>query len=247
MDTLYAENLTFSYLLKDGKSLTWDKFNFKISQGEVISIIGGSGIGKTTLLRVLAGLHNTESGKLFLNNPNNKVVQPQSPIFIVFQDYNLSLLPWLTIKKNILLGTFKSEEKERIPLNDVLEQLFPKMCDFEDFLGKYPDELSGGQRQRVQIARALISNSEFIFFDEPDTGIDYKHKLALRRIMLDLCNINSKGIVLITHDIENAFEVSNRIYVIHKINELKTIELLEFDKTNEIDFATFKEKIIKYI
>src|SRR5690606_25969013 len=142
-----------------------------IKQGESVSLIGGSGIGKTTLMRVLAGLHEYKSGSIYIDNENNTVEQPLSSVFIVFQDYNLTLLPWLTIKDNINLGLHKSKNQTSPELNSILSMLFPDVTDHNTTLQKYPDQLSGGQKQRIHIARALIADSDFIFFDEPDTGV----------------------------------------------------------------------------
>jgi len=245
-NTLFAEDISFSFIT-NGNRLSWQDFNFKIKQGEIVSIIGSSGIGKTTLLRVLSGLHNCESGKVYIDDPINIVQQPDSPIFIVFQEYNLTLLPWLTIEDNINLGLHKSSDHEKPEINKTLNILFSNNVDFNKLLKSYPDQLSGGQKQRIQIARALISDSKFIFFDEPDTGIDYKNKLNLRKTIRLLATDQEKGIVLITHDLENAFELSDRFYLIHKINGIGKIELIELNKSNFLDIDIFREKVLNYI
>lgn len=246
MSTLFANDISFSFVT-NGHKLSWQNFNFKIEQGEIVSIIGSSGIGKTTLLRVLSGLHNYESGNVFIDEPINRVQQPNSPIFIVFQDYNLTLLPWLTIAENINLGLHKSIDPEKPEINETLKILFTDTSDFTKILKSFPDQLSGGQKQRIQIARALISNSNFIFFDEPDTGIDYKNKLNLRKTIKVLANKQAKGIVLITHDLENAFDLSDRFYLIHKINGNSNIMLIELNKSVFKDLQEFRKSVLTYI
>jgi ABC-type nitrate/sulfonate/bicarbonate transport system ATPase subunit len=245
MKTLYADGISFSYVT-NGKKLSWINFNFSVAKGEAVSIIGSSGIGKSTLMRVLSGLHKYETGCVYIDDKKNVVRQPYSPIFIVFQDYNLTLLPWLSIENNINLGLYKSKNNNNPTINETLKLLFPNIGNYQDFLKTYPDQLSGGQKQRIQIARALISNSEFLFFDEPDTGIDYKHKILLRKILLKLVGKN-KGIILITHDLENAYELSNRFYVIHKSADTNTINLIEFKREEFCSLDEFRKKVISYI
>ena len=245
--TLYAKDISFS-LTTDKEKISWDNFSFEVQQGESVSLIGSSGIGKTTLLRVLSGLHKFDSGNLYIDTEENKVKQPDSSVYTVFQDYNLTLLPWLTVKDNINLGLYKLSNgvENASKLNEILSMLFPDTTDHNSILQRYPDELSGGQKQRVQIARALISDSDFIFFDEPDTGIDYKNKLALRCTFKKLVTEKSKGIILITHDLENAFEVSNRYYIIHK-NANSKIGLIELKKTDYCTLEKFQKKVLEYI
>lgn len=244
MKSIFADDISFSYI-NNGKKLSWQNFNFFVTQGEAVSIVGSSGIGKTTLLRVLSGLHKYETGCVYIDNKENIVLQPYSPIFIVFQDYNLTLLPWLTIEENINLGLYKSDNLNYSNLEETLKLLFPNYKNYSDLVKSYPDQLSGGQKQRIQIARALVSNSEFIFFDEPDTGIDFKHKLLLREILLNLVKKQEKGIVLITHDLENAYELSNRLYLIHKDNN--TIKLIELKKENIDNLDEFRKIVLSYI
>lgn len=243
--TFYAKNISFSH-----KATSWNNFNFEVKQGESVSLIGSSGIGKTTLMRVLAGLHEYKNGNIYIDYENNKVEQPLSPVFIVFQDYNLTLLPWLTIKENINLGLHKSKKKNQTSpdLNSILSMLFPDTTNHNSTLQKYPDQLSGGQKQRVQIARALIADSDFIFFDEPDTGFDYKNKLSLREVLKKLITVESKGVVLTTHDLENAFEVSNRYYIIHNNKEKNdNICLTELNKKDFSNLQAFRKKVLEYI
>ncbi|HMK24958.1 MAG TPA: ATP-binding cassette domain-containing protein [Chitinophagaceae bacterium] len=247
MSTLRADNISFNYVT-DGKKTSWHNFHFSVTRGEAVSIIGSSGIGKTTLLRVLSGLHTYDSGGcVYIDDKKNIVRQPDTPIFIVFQEYNLTLLPWLTIEKNINLGLYKSESSGETKLSEALQLLFPKEKDHSGFLKKYPDQLSGGQKQRIQIARALVSNSEFIFFDEPDTGIDYKNKLSLRGILKNLVTVQNKGVILITHDLENAYELSNRFYIIHKNEETNTLDLVEFGKLEFCNLDDFRSRVKSYL
>ncbi len=247
--TLHADQLCFKHHDKRS-NLIWNNFKFSVSLGETVSIIGSSGIGKTTLLRVLSGLHKFESGNIYIDSSENTVTQPKSPIFIVFQDYNLTLLPWLTVKENIKLADFKSTVQNKITILETLEILFGNNANNTKILEMYPDQLSGGQKQRIQIARALFSNSDFIFFDEPDTGVDIKTKLSLRKTFIDLAKNQNKGIVLITHDLDNAYAISDKLYIIHESNQNSTnriFNLVEVVKDNSMQFDNFRKMVIDYL
>lgn len=246
MKTLFAKDLSFSYI-NNGIKQDWQNFDFSVKQGEAVSIIGSSGIGKTTLLRVLSGLHKHDKGIVYIDSIENTVQQPKSPIFIVFQEYNMTLLPWLTIEENIELGFYKTSLISKKKIAETLNILFPDKSKHSSILNSFPDQLSGGQKQRIQIARALVSNSDFIFFDEPDTGIDFKSKLSLRQTLNQLAKEQKKGIILITHDLENAYELSNRYYIIHKINEHGKIELIELKKSNYNNLDCFRKKVLEFI
>ncbi len=241
--SLIAENIFYHFKNEEKNTFFWKNFNFKVQQGEVVSLLGSSGIGKTTLLRVLSGLHPIEQGQVFIDEVSNLVKQPEAPVFVVFQDYGFTLLPWLTIKKNIALGRFKTQNQGDIDYQEIKRVLFPTRYNFEKFLNQYPNQLSGGQKQRVQIARAMVSASDFIFFDEPDSGIDYKSKLAIRALLQQLAYRNNKGIVLITHDLESAYKVSNKAYVLHKELVNNDIKLIELKTADYSSFEIFREKV----
>lgn len=218
--TLVVDNVSFHY--KDTKKITqkWDNISFKINNGSVTSILGESGAGKTTLLKILSGIMQPGTGSVYINHPNNIVRQPNSPIFVVFQDYNLTLLPWLNIRDNILLGSYKTgNQVSEEELSEVVKSLFKEATyDYTTLMNKYPNNLSGGQRQRLQIARALVSNANFILFDEPDSAVDFAAKSNIRKLINFLSNDKGIGVVVITHDIDNAIAFSSDIYVLNKNN-----------------------------
>lgn len=241
--TLVAQSIFYVFKKKEQTAFSWRDFNFEVRQGEIVTLIGASGIGKTTLLRVLSGLHPLEKGEVFIDHASSPVKQPESKVFVVFQDYGFTLLPWLSVRKNIELGRFKSKAEEVIDFEAIRKVLFPGIKDFEKFLDQRPNQLSGGQKQRVQIARAMVSEADFIFFDEPDSGIDYKSKLAIRALLQQLAIEKNKGIILITHDLENAFHVAVRCYVLHKEEQGTEIELMPINTSDYANFEAFREEI----
>ncbi len=212
---LIANEVSFSYEGSDKEEHHWENLSFKVNSGSVTSILGESGVGKTTLLKILSGIHSPEHGSVFINTTENLIKQPDSPIFVVFQDYNLALLPWLTVRENILLGQYKTgNSPTNKDLHEIVKNLFKEFSDYESFLGQYPYNFSGGQKQRMQIARALVSNAKFIMFDEPDSAVDFRTKSTIREVIKYISKERGIGVVVITHDIDNAIAFSNTIYVL---------------------------------
>lgn len=254
---LIAEKVSFRYKDSDKEEHNWEDLNFQVENASVTSILGESGVGKTTLLRILSGIQAPEKGRVYINTSNNIIKQPQSPIFVVFQDYNLTLLPWLSVRENILLGQYKTGHTiSETELLEIVKKLYKEFHpDYEGLLNKFPNNLSGGQKQRLQIARALVSNTQFIMFDEPDSAVDFRTKSSIREIIKYLSKEKNIGVVVITHDIENAIAFSNKIYVLARhssIAELKDFVVPEVlqkmnsykDVVEADDFHLFKNIII---
>jgi NitT/TauT family transport system ATP-binding protein len=233
---LIADNISFLFKDPEGNEKRWKNLNFQVETGSVTSILGASGIGKTTLLKILAGIKHLENGKVFIDTEENIVEQPKSPIFVVFQDYNLTLLPWLSVKKNILLGQYKSGYSiSEDNLVEIVKNLFKELkteIETKIFLDKYPNTLSSGQKQRIQIARALITNAQFILLDEPDSAVDFLTKSTIREVIVYLAKVRKVGVIVITHDIENAIAFSNKIYVLARYNG--NAELCEFSVSKSL-------------
>jgi len=184
--------------------------NFTIGSGEFVSVLGGSGVGKTTLLRVLGGLHQPapESTVIFRGSP---VTAPPDGIVTVFQDYSKSLLPWRTVERNVTLGiesTSSRTERHEAALAAL------RMVGLADRRGDYPSQLSGGMQQRLQIARALVMRPAGLLMDEPFGALDAMTKSNLQDILLDIQAQTKMTIVFVTHDIDEAVYLSDRIFVL---------------------------------
>jgi NitT/TauT family transport system ATP-binding protein len=177
-----------------------DRLSFHVSPGEFVSLVGASGTGKTTILRALGGLQPTVRGSTILFN-GNPVTEPPEGAVIVFQDYFSSLLPWRTVAQNVRLGVERSldqaAQKDRV--QEALRLV----------------GLSGGMQQRVQIARALAIQPAVLLMDEPFGALDALTKAALQDELMRLHSLTGMTIIFVTHDIEEAVYLSDRVLVLN--------------------------------
>ncbi len=173
-----------------------------IEPGESLAIIGPSGCGKSTLLRLLAGLEAPTNGRIFLNgsliSKANQILLPphQRGIAMVFQD--LALWPNLSVLDNVLLGLAAQPLSKQQKHQKAIEAL--TLCKIEAFFDRKPEKLSGGQQQRVALARALAAEPDFLFLDEPFSGLDLVTKIRLLEEMSLLAEKNNITLVLVSHD-----------------------------------------------
>ncbi len=205
---LVIENLVKSYKKADGSdSVILDNINLTIGETEFITVIGHSGCGKSTLLKIVAGLEKATSGLVTLEG--KEIRKPGSERMMVFQHY--SLLPWLTVRDNIRLAVdevLKSASKsEKISIvNEHLE-----MVGLTAAADKYPDEISGGMKQRVGIARALAIRPKMLLMDEPFGALDALTRGKLQRQVLDIWESHRQAVMMITHDVDEALYMADRI------------------------------------
>lgn len=193
------------------------KLNFEIADGEFLTLLGASGCGKTTTLRLVLGSIFPDSGKIYFGKEEvTKVPCSKRNVGIVYQDY--ALFPHMDVYENIAFGLKLRKEKHES------EKIFPivDMLEIRNLFDKYPSQISGGQKQRVAIARTLVVNPKVLLLDEPLSNIDAKLRYELRS---ELKNIQRKfGIttLYVTHDQEEALMISDRIAV---MNSGKIIEI----------------------
>jgi NitT/TauT family transport system ATP-binding protein len=183
---------------------------FSVARGEFVSILGTSGSGKTTLLRVLGGLLSASAGTVRCHGV--PVSGPPQGVVTVFQDYAHSLLPWRSVRRNVALGIeARCERAERERRVD--EAL--TMVGLRERAEEYPWRLSGGMQQRVQIARALAMRPEVLLMDEPFGALDAMTKASLQDQLQQVQGLTGTTVVFVTHDVEEAVYLSDRVLVLH--------------------------------
>jgi len=189
-----------------GKVIVED-LSFTVGQGEFVCIIGASGCGKTTALRLAAGLYRPTSGTVTFDG--KPMTAPRRDIAIIFQDYGKALLPWRTAAGNVSLaleaaGVPQAKRAARIA------ELLAKVG-LPDHAGKYPAEMSGGMQQRLQIARCLAQDPVALLMDEPFGALDAMTRQALQDEVLSLVAASGATVLFVTHDLEEAIYLGDRV------------------------------------
>ena len=205
---LQIQGISKSY----GKQNVLRNFNLDIESGEIISVVGSSGSGKTTLLRLISGLEMPDNGQITLKNKivnsDNNFVRPEDrDCSLVFQDY--ALFPNMSMRQNIYFGKNSESNKEKI------EQLI-EITGIENILEKFPHQCSGGEQQRVALVRSLAIDPSLVLMDEPLSNLDYNLKANLALVIRNLLKKFKITAIIVTHDIMDAMEMSDRIIVIDK-------------------------------
>lgn len=209
---IQIRNLAFRY--KTSKEDVIKDFSIDIHKGEVVSILGESGSGKSTILRIISGLEIPTNGEIKINEKtlvdNNTFLQPEARgVGMVFQDY--ALFPHMTVSQNIKFGLKKMSKKEKdVRLSKVLE-----LVNLEEFKERYPYELSGGQQQRVALARALAPKPSVILLDEPFSNLDSNLKNKIRTELKSILKETGITSVFVTHDKEDAISIANRVIILN--------------------------------
>lgn len=210
---LKINNLYFRY--KNSKEDTIDNFNIDIKKGEIVAILGESGSGKSTMLRIIAGLENAYKGKITIGEKvvysKNEFIEPEKRgIGMVFQDY--ALFPHMTIAKNIMFGLKNMDKKQKE--KRMLEML--DLVNLHEHKNKYPHELSGGQQQRIAIARALAPSPSILLLDEPFSNLDANLQNKIRTELKEILVKANTTSIFVTHDKEDAKALSDKVVILEK-------------------------------
>jgi NitT/TauT family transport system ATP-binding protein len=192
---------------KGQEVLALDDVSLEVNKNEFYSILGHSGCGKTTLLNLIAGFEVPTSGRI--ECAGKLVTGPGADRSMVFQDY--ALFPWLTVYDNIAFG-LKIKGMSSSEIDQVVTR-FAALVGLSQFTGHYPHQLSGGMRQRVSIARALVVDPTVLLMDEPFAALDAQNRGMMQAEMIRILNEESKTVVLVTHSIEEAINLSDVIVV----------------------------------
>ncbi|CAK7028771.1 molybdenum ABC transporter ATP-binding protein [Tissierella sp. P1] len=215
-----------------------NNIDLKINLGEYFVILGPSGSGKTVLLETIAGLYRPDSGNILYNKNDITLLPPEKrDIGFVYQDYEL--FPHMTVEDNIIFGLKIRGMNKKI----ILEKLYKlvSMLKIEHLLKRYPNKLSGGEKQRVALARAIIISPKILLLDEPLSALDIMIKPTLQQEIKNIHKEFKSTIIHVTHDIEEAIFLADRIGIMSDGNLLKVLESDEI--SNRLDLTS----IFKYL
>ncbi len=201
---LKINNLSKNYHTKTSEINAIENLSFNICKNEILSIVGPSGCGKSTLLSILAGLENKTSGSII----------KEKDYKIGYMLQTDSLFPWLTVLENTLVGLDILKNKTKENIDNTIKLL--KKYGLYEFRNEYPNNLSGGMRQRVALIRTLAINPDLILLDEPFSALDYQTRLVLSDDMYNIIKNENKTALLVTHNIEEAISMSDRVIVLSK-------------------------------
>lgn len=232
------------HFIQDGKEfIALDHVSLDIEKGEFICLLGPSGCGKSTLLNALAGFEKVNSGTVRIDG--KEVTEPSISNITIFQNYGL--LPWRNVLKNVELGLeskkVSKEDREKI------SKKYLELVGLSGYEKRYPKQLSGGQQQRVAIARGLAVDPDIIFMDEPFGALDAITRMKLQEDILRISKEEKKTIIFVTHDIEEAVFLADRIVVMMtdpgRIKSIVKVPLgAHRDRTGQ-DFLYVRDKIFE--
>ena len=231
MSILSIKNLSFNYpnnyILKD--------INIHVDKGEIVSILGGSGVGKTTLFNVIAGINNLQTGEINIQGDKNFMLQKDL------------LLEHKTVIQNIILPLLIKKVGKKEAEEEAIKNL--KLFNLYEYKDKYPGELSGGMRQRVALLRTYMFKEELFLLDEPFSALDAITKISLHSWYLEISKKLELTTLLITHDIDEAIELSDRIYIIkNKPGEIVSEIKIVLDNENiEENKLKYKKEILNIL
>ncbi len=231
-DCIIFENVSKSY----GENMILNNFNLTICRGDFLTIIGSSGCGKTTVLKLINGLLTPDSGRILVNGEDiAKIDQIQLRRKMGYVIQEVGLFPHMNIGKNIAYVPNLIKEDDKLKIKMKVKELINMVGLEEEIISRYPSELSGGQRQRVGLARALAASPEVLLMDEPFGAVDEINRKLLQEEILKIYKKLNVMIVFITHDIKEALKLGTRVLVMDqgKIIQIGTpSEIKQHPKTD---------------
>ena len=206
-----VDSVSMEYKTTSGTKKVLNEISFELEKGSFASIVGPSGVGKTTLLRLLTGLMPPTSGNILFKG--EVVTSPPKGLSVVLQDYTRSLMPWLTVEKNISLPLRNSGMSKKQIAEAISEVL--SAVGLEGNQKNYPWQLSGGMQQRVAIARAIAMRPSLLIMDEPFASVDAQTRFDLEDLVLEVRDDFGITTVMVTHDIDEAVYLSDKVIVLY--------------------------------
>jgi len=243
---LEISHLNKIFEVDGGQVQALDDINLTINKGEFVSIVGASGCGKSTLLRIIGGLETKTDGSIA--SDGKPIEGTSEERGMAFQESRL--FPWLTVEKNVLFG-LPYREKKILSKKEQLELAYKylELVGLADFGKAYPNQLSGGMQQRVSIARALIENPEILLLDEPFGALDALTRINMQEEIQRIWEHEKKTMILVTHDIEEAVYLGDRIIVLSsrpgRIVKIVNVEMPRPRFRSSAEFVDIKKSIMK--
>jgi len=217
---LKVDHLSKIFETREGRTVALNDISFETHRREFVCIVGPSGCGKSTLIRILAGLDRQTSGQVLLQG--KPVTGPGADRGMVFQGY--TLFPWLTVKRNVMFGLEMNNHGREAAAREALQWL--DLIGLSKYADAYPHQLSGGMKQRVAIARALANQPRILLMDEPFSALDAQTRARMQSYLLEIWRKIDITIVFITHDLDEAIFLADRILVL-QANPGEVAELIE--------------------
>jgi nitrate ABC transporter ATP-binding subunit len=250
MTFVTVENLQKTFPLPNGEEyIALKGIDLSIKKGEFISLIGHSGCGKSTLLNMVAGLDLPTEGLVMLQG--EEILRPGPDRMVVFQNY--SLLPWLTVRQNIALAVNSVMSGLPAAERSAIVEEHIDMVGLRPAADKNPDQLSGGMRQRVAIARALATKPKLLLLDEPFGALDALTRGGLQEQLMKICDENHVTAIMVTHDVDEALLLSDRIVMLtngpeSKIGQIMTVDIdrprKRMEAVNHPHYYSYRSEII---
>ena len=241
---LEFKDVTFKYAEDDFYMMK--DLNFSVKKGEFVSLIGQSGCGKSTILRLINGLEKPEKGEILIDGKNINTLKD----YCAFMPQKDLLFPWRTIEKNLCIPM----EIKGVPKKDMHKKCVNVLEEVGllDYIDKYPKDLSGGMKQRVSFARTILAGSDIMLLDEPFSALDSLTRMDMQEWLLKQWKHFGKTIIFITHDVEEAVFLSDAVYIIQDrpFKDMERVEIPEqYPKSREFlkrpDIVTLREELIK--
>jgi sulfonate transport system ATP-binding protein len=237
--SLQIEHVSKSFPLKSGPLLVLDDISLTVEPGEFVAIVGGSGCGKSTLLRLLAGLDAEYEGRLL--HDGQPIVGTGLQRGLVFQDHRL--FPWLTVEQNVALSFTNTD----VPAAERRERVAAEIArvGLDGFADAYPHQLSGGMSQRAAIARALVGRPDVLLLDEPLGALDALTRVRLQQELRRLWQDEGITMVMVTHDIEEAVYLADRIVVLEarpgRVRRVQAVPLAHPRQRGQAEFVAIRD------
>lgn len=241
VDKIVISDINKSYMSGKENRVVVGGVSLTVGEGEFVAIVGPSGCGKSTLMKIIAGFEQPDAGHIAIDGVMRK--GPNANGIVISQ--HGSVFPWLNVQQNLMFGLNGNEHGDKAALADH----YAAMVGLKGFEKNYPHELSGGMLKRVEIARALVVKPEILFMDEPFSALDALMNLKMRTELLRILEEERHTVILITHDVEEAIHLADRIIVLSPrpatIQKVFEVPFKHPRKLSTLEAQTLKEDILR--